>query len=288
MSENTIKTTKRKRHRHSGKDFHWLWLIINSFCALMTMFIALFFTYYLVQMLIARFFGVQSTLYFDDILFISDSDIWFPKLVLVSYTAPIFFSAFATVFFFYLHSLMRRTPYLLRLYCLWGYIIGLSLFFSSFIHGAFAYKSFKVILLWYNISNPAINYILAIFGILGLAVVGLFLGVAFLKLAPSQDLDMHKYPRKFLVGFALLPLIIGMGVIRFFLMKKLENSIPLLIVPIGILVMLVFMIIRREPIEERITIVRNLPTGRFSIWAIAFCVLALIVARYLTVKGINL
>lgn len=279
-----------KKH-HSKKEHHWLWLIINSFCAFLTMFIILFFSYYLVQMLIARFFGIQSTLHFDDILFVSAPDVWFPKLVLVSYTAPIFFAAFATAFFYYLHSVLKRSTYLFRLYCLWGYIIGLSLFFCSFIHGAFAYKGFKVILMWYKVSakaNDQLNYVLAVIGIVGLCIAGLFLGVSFLKLSPSQDLEMHKMPRRFLIGVALLPPMMSMLTLWLFLMRNWVNSIPLLIVPIGVLLMMLFMIIRREPIEERVTIVRNLATGKLSVVATVVCVFFIVLARYLTLKGINL
>ncbi len=273
--------------QHHKKDYHWYWLIINSLCAFLTMFIGLFFTYYLVQMTVARVFEIQSTLYFDNILFISHAELWFPKLIVLSYTAPVFFSFFSAIFFYYLLTLLKRTPYLLRLYCLWGHIISAALFFCSFIHGAFAYKSFAIILLWYKMPNQ-LNYVLAIFGVIGLCIMGLFLGIWFLKLAPSQDLDVHKYPRKFLLQFALIPSIAGYLVIILFLIKKWQDSIPLLVVPAGIFIMLIFTIIRREPIEERITIVKHLPTGKFSLFAILICILFVTLAKYLTINGINL
>lgn len=273
--------------RHHKKEYHWFWLIANSLFAFLTMFIGLFFTYYLVQMTVARVFDIQSTLYFDNVLFISQADKWFPKLIMVSYTAPVFFSFFSALFFYYVLTLLKRTPYLLRLYCLWGCIISVALLFCSFIHGAFAYKSFAVILLWYKIPNQ-FNYLLAIFGVIGLCIVGLFLGLWFLKLTPSQDLNVHKYPRKFLLQFALIPVVLGAAIIILFLVKKWQDSIPLLVVPAGVFVMLIFTIARTEPLEERITIVKNLPTGRFSFVSLLVCILFVILAKYLTINGINL
>lgn len=272
---------------HHKKESHWFWLIANSLFAFLTMFIGLFFTYYLVQMTVARVFDIQSTLYFDNVLFISQADKWFPKLIMVSYIAPVLFSFFSAIFFYYILTLLKRTPYLLRLYCLWGYIISVALFFCSFIHGVFAYKSFAVILMWYKIPNQ-FNYLLAIFGVIGLGVVGLFLGLWFLKLTPSQDLNVHKHPRKFLLQFALLPTVLGAAIIVLFLVKKWQDSIPLLVVPSGIFVMLIFTIARTEPLEERITIVKNLPTGRFSLLALLICILFITLAKYLTINGINL
>ncbi len=275
-----------QKHHHK-KDYHWFWLIVNSLCAFLIVFIGLFFIHYLVQMMIAQFFGIQSTLYFDDIVFISPAELWFPKLVVVSYTAPIFFSVFAAAFFYYLLSVLRRKPFLLRLYCLWAYVVSVALFFCSFVHGIFAYKSFAVILLWYKMPTQ-LNYVLAVFGIVGLCIAGLFLGIWFLKLAPSQDLEVHKNPRKFLFLFMLLPFLLGTAVVWSFLMKNWENSIPLLVVPSGIFIMLIFTIIRREPIEERITLVKSLPTGKFSIATTLICILFVILAKYLTIDGINL
>jgi hypothetical protein len=275
-----------QKHHHK-KDYNWLWLIINSLCAFLILFIGLFFLHYLVQMVVASVFGIQSTLYFDDIIFVSPVESWFPKLVLVSYTAPIFFSIFFAVFFYYLLSVLRRKPYLFRLYCLWGYVVSVALFFCNFVHGIFAYKSFAVILLWYKMPTQ-LNYVLAVLGIIGLCVVGLFLGIWFLKLAPSQTLEVHKKPRKFLFLFMLLPFLMGVAIIWSFLIKSWQNSIPLLVVPSGILIMLIFTIIRIEPIEERITLVKSLPTGKFSIFTMLVCILFLVLAKYLTIDGINL
>ena len=276
-----------KRHRKT--EYHWIWLITNSLCAFLTMFISLFFLYYLVQMLVARIFGIQSSLHLDDIIFISADGVWFPKLILVAYTAPVFFAVFATALFYYIHYLLKRTSYLLRLYCLWGYIISLALFLCSFIHGYFAYKGFAVIFLWYNMSKRW-NDLLALIGVVGLCLGGLFLGVSFLKLAPSQDLEMHKRPRWFLIRFVLAPLLLGITIIWFLLIRNWQNhnSIPLFVVPLGILLMMVFMIIRREPIEEKVTIVKNLPTGQFSLFAVLICFFVLLAAKYLVVKGLNL
>lgn len=277
---------QHKRHHHK-KEYSWHWLIINSLCTFLTMFIGLFFIYYLAQLGVARFFGIQSTLYFDSYIFISPSEHWFPKLILVSFSMPILISLFFAIFFYYLLFSLKRTPYLLRLYCLWGHIISVALFFCSFIYGAFTYTGFAVVLLWYKIPTQ-FNYVLAIFGIVGLSVVGLFLGMWFLKLAPSQYLDVHKKPRQFLVRFALLPYLMGSLIIFFFLMKNWQDSTPLLIVSAGLLLMLLFAIIRREPIEERITVVRHLTTGKFSLFAIIICVLFISLAKYLTINGINL
>jgi MFS family permease len=272
------------KKRHHKTEYFWIWLIVNSLCAFLTMFIALFFSYYVVQMFIARFFGIQSVLRFDDIQFVSAAEEWFPKLILVAYTSPIFFSIFASAFFYYLHFLMKRTPYLLRLYCLWGYVISLALFICSFIHGYFVYKGFAVVFMWYNVSKRW-NDLLALLGVVGLCVGGLFLGISFLKLAPSQDLEMNKKPRHFLTFFVLVPLILGTAILWLFLMRNWQNSVPLLVVPSGIFLMMLFMIIRREPIEEKITIVKNLPTGQFSWVATAVCILVIIATRYLVIKG---
>lgn len=280
-------TQQQQKKNHHKKEYHWYWLIINSLCAFLTMFITLFFIYYLAQMSVAKVFGIQSTLYFDNVIFMSPAEHWFPKLVLVSYTFPIFLSLFLTVFFYYSLILLKRTPYLLRLYCLWGYIISGALFFCGFIQGAFAYKSLAVIFLWHQMPDK-LNYLLAVFGVVGLCVFGLFLGIWFLKLSPSQDLDVHKKPREFLAQFALLPCIIGSLPIIFFLAKKWQDSTPLLVVPASLVIILIFTIIRREPIEERITIVKNMATGKFSLAALIICILFITLAKYLTVNGINL
>lgn len=282
----THKHHHHQRHHHK-KEYNWYWLIINSLCVFLTMFIGLFFAYYLTQLGIARFFGIQSALYFDSYTFISPSEHWFPKLILVSFTIPMLTSLFSALFFYYLLVSLKRTPYLLRLYCLWGHIISAALFFCSFIYGAFTYTGFAVVLLWYKIPTQ-FNYVLAIFGVVGLSVVGLFLGIWFLKLAPSQYLDVHKKPRQFLVRFALFPCLIGNAIIILFLMKSWQDSIPLLIVSAGLPLMLLFTILRTEPIEERITVVRHLATGKFSLVAIIICILFITLAKYLTINSINL
>lgn len=272
---------------HIPKSTKSLYLIINSFCAYLTMSIVLIYGYYFFQMAVAKFFHLQSTLYFDRIVFISRDEMWSPKIVLVSYSAPVVFSFFASIFFFYVYVLLRRQPYLVRLYCLWGHIISIGLFFSSFIHGAFAYKGFAVIFKWFNIAEKW-NYLLAVIGIIGLCVMGLYIGLWFLKMAPSKEFDVHKKPRKFLFQVALLPFLIAAIITSSVLIIKLQDSIPLVVIQLGIGLMLSFTILRAEPLPQRVILVKDSATGKFSLPAILIGFFSLIVAIYLTYKGISL
>jgi len=264
-----------------------LYLIINSFCAYLTMSISLIYGYYFFQMAVAKFFHIQSILYFDRIVFISLNTMWSPKIVLISYSAPVVFSFFASIFFFYAYVALRRQPYLIRLYCLWGHIISIGLFFSSFIHGAFAYKGFAVIFKWFNIAEQW-NYVLAVIGIIGLCVMGLYIGLWFLKMAPSKEFDVHKKPRKFLFQVAMLPFLTSTVIVSSILIIKLQESIPLIVIQLGIGLMLSFTILRAEPLPQRVVLVKDSATGKFSLSAILVGVFSLIIAIYLTYEGISL
>lgn len=275
------------KQSHIAKKTQSLYVIINSLCAYLTMSIALIYGYYFFQMAVAKLFYIQSILYFDRIIFISRDAMWSPKIVLVSYSAPVVFSFFASIFFFYLYVLLRRQPYLVRIYCLWGHIISIGLFFSSFIHGAFAYKSFAVIFKWFNIAEKW-NYLLAVIGIIGLCIMGLYIGLWFLKMAPSKEFDVHKKPRKFLFQVAMLPFLIAAIITSSVLIIKLQDSIPLVVIQLGIFLMLSFTILRAEPLPQRVILVKDSATGKFSLSAVLIGVFSLITAIYLTYKGISL
>jgi hypothetical protein len=249
--------------------------------------IALIYSYYFFQMAVAKFFHLQSTLYFDRIVFISRNEMWSPKIVLVSYSAPVVFSFFASIFFFYVYVLLRRQPYLVRLYALWGHIISIGLFFSSFIHGAFAYKGFAVIFKWFKVAEKW-NYLLAVIGIIGLCIMGLYIGLWFLKMAPSKEFDVHRKPRRFLFQVAMLPFLIAAIITSSVLIIKLQDSIPLVVIQLGIGLMLSFTILRAEPLPQRVVLVKDSATGKFSLPAILIGVFSLIAAIYLTYKGISL
>ncbi|SFF48181.1 hypothetical protein [Thermoflexibacter ruber] len=275
------------KQSHIAKKTQSLYVIINSLCAYLTMSIVLIYGYYFFQMAVAKLFYIQSTLYFDRIIFISRDAMWSPKIVLVSYSAPVVFSFFASIFFFYMYVLLRRQLYLVRIYCLWGHIISIGLFFSSFIHGAFAYKGFAVIFKWFNIAEKW-NYLLAVIGIIGLCIMGLYIGLWFLKMAPSKEFDVHKKPRKFLFQVAMLPFLIAAIITSSVLIIKLQDSIPLVVIQLGIFLMLSFTILRAEPLPQRVVLVKNSATGKFSLPAVLIGVFSLIAAIYLTYKGISL
>ncbi|MCU0392760.1 MAG: hypothetical protein MUE81_16750 [Thermoflexibacter sp.] len=276
------------QHRHQNhQSTKNIYLIINSFCAYLTMAILLIYGYYFSQMIIANTFDIQSILYFDRIDFISPSEMWSQKLILVSYTMPIIYSFITSILFFYIYESLRRQPYLIRLYCLWGHIISVSLFFCSFVHGAFAYKSFAVIFRWFYVAEKW-NYFIAVFGIIGLCIMGLYMGNWFLKMAPSKEFDVHKKPRKFLLTIAALPFAVASLLISFVLIVKLENSIPLIIIQLGIALMLFFTILRAEPLHQRIVLVKDSATGKFSLLAVVSCLWIFALAIYLTYKGLSL
>jgi hypothetical protein len=179
----------------------------------LSLYILSYLTIYVAGQLITIFgafqFRYKTILYYYKIYYNIDSGDWFADAVKVLYSIPPLTGLFFGIIFLIIYHNVKQKAGLLKVFFLWGYIHGFTIFFSAVLWGTLLNKGFGYVItyLYYSDTGKMIFSILAIFF---LFVVGLMSARPFQVSANCYYAFLDRSNRRFfMVSQVLVPAFLG-------------------------------------------------------------------------------
>jgi|GEM_PF-262218 len=194
---------------------------LNSFA----LYVLSYLTIYLAGQLITIFgafqFKYKTILYYYKIYYNIDSGDWFADAVKVLYSIPPVTGLFFGILFLIIYHNVKQRAGLVKVFFLWGYIHGFTIFFSAVLWGTLLNKGFGYVItyLYYSDTGKMIFSIVAIFF---LFVVGLLSARPFQVSANCYYTFLDRSNRRFfMVSQVLIPAFFGTLLL---IMLKIPNN----------------------------------------------------------------
>jgi hypothetical protein len=188
--------------------FRNLTLVVNSLMIYMITYTLVYLFYWLTCMLVASWYGLDSTLYFYDLKFNDHSPLWSRFNILIVTGIPPFLSLFLGIYLFQVIFKIKRFVGLQKLFILWTAFHLFNHFFGALPSGIVTDEGFGYVAAWLYM-NTAIKFLFSLLSLFALGVIGYYSAKHILE--TSDSLGRIKTERRtsfmfYQVGF---PWLIG-------------------------------------------------------------------------------
>lgn len=176
--------------------------------------------YQLAVMVTASFFGIDSVLYYYEVMFPVGSNalIWTPeKIIIITLSGPFLALVAWTLLRLILHLKIRYGPHF-RLFLVWMYLVSMMLFFGAFVGGAITLEGFGYVIDWLFLS-------ISLRLIFSLIFIALIIAISWnvIRLLPestrSHSWKSNRY--KFVLSKLIIPWFLGGGLM---ILLKITNQ----------------------------------------------------------------
>ena len=193
--------------RHSP-TYRNMTIILNSTVIYISTYIIVYLLYWLVVMLTASLYGLDSSLFFYDLKFNDHSPLWTRfNILLVTGSGPFFCLALGLLFHRKIMK-MRRYVGLKKLFILWITFHALNHFFGAFASGVITDEGFGYVAAWLYM-NTAVKFLFSLVSLFLLGLIGFYSAEYILETSDSLTRIKPENRLPFILIQALFPAIIG-------------------------------------------------------------------------------
>ena len=204
-----------------NKKNFWV-IVINSMVFFLLAYLFIYFIAQLATVVTSSMFDIDTIIYYYRVYYDIDKTQWDFDSVKGVFSAGPIAALFFAIIFLIIYSKVRETDGLLKLFFLWGYLIGFTFFFGSFFLGTVFNRGFGYVLTWSYVMDTGRMFFL-ILSFIVLIIIGYMSTKSFLFSANSYFNSLNETKRKFFVHSQLtVPYFLGIAII--FLIKIPNNS----------------------------------------------------------------
>ncbi|MCS7004397.1 MAG: hypothetical protein NZM38_03625 [Cytophagales bacterium] len=273
-----IRKAKNEAMRKERMRFYPYVMIFNSFAIYVSINIILLYLHELIGAFFAYQQKIPVKLFYHYFTFEKSINILPRNAIILIFGFPPFLFFLGGLVLLYAHLILERNRIPFRLVFIWAIIIIFNIFFANLVYSFFMYKGLAIATEWFYISR-FIFIPLMIIGFIFSIILGKFLSVPFMKMAPSVKLNVHKKPRGFIFRIAVIPFLLGASfIILSYPKRDLADFLIQFCIGLSVLSAWIF----AKPHKE-MKLVKHIQTNEFS-WIITlifiFCVLFMYIAIY--------
>ena len=206
--EEALKEKKTRLFSQRNPIFRNLTITVNSVIVFIITYILVYLFYWLTCMLVASWYGLDSTLYFYDLKFNDHSNLWSRFNILLVTGIPPFFCLFLGIFLYRVAFKKRRFVGLQKLFILWSAFHLFNHFFGAFPSGIITDEGFGYVAAWMYM-NTAFKFMFSLVSLFFLAVIGYYSAQYILETSDSVNRIKQENRLAFILLQIALPWLIG-------------------------------------------------------------------------------
>jgi hypothetical protein len=206
--EEVLKEKKTPLFSQRSHLFRNLTITVNSILVFLATYVLVYLFYWLTCMLVASWYGLDSTLYFYDLKFNDHSNLWSRFNVLLVTGIPPFFCLFLGIFLYRVVFKKRRFVGLQKLFILWTAFHLFNHFFGAFPSGIITDEGFGYVAAWMYM-NTAFKFMFSLISLFALGVIGYFSAQYILETSDSLNRIKPENRLAFILLQIALPWLIG-------------------------------------------------------------------------------
>lgn len=211
ISEEGEEVTKEKKiplFSQRSHIFRNLTITVNSVFIFLITYVLVYLFYWLTCMLVASWYGLDSTLYFYDLKFNDHSTLWSRFNILLVTGIPPFFCLFLGLFLYRVLFKKKRFVGLQKLFILWSAFHLFNHFFGAFPSGIITDEGFGYVAAWMYM-NTAFKFMFSLISLFALGVIGYFSATYILETSDSLNRIKPENRLAFILSQMALPWLIG-------------------------------------------------------------------------------
>lgn len=211
QEEEILKEKQALLHSRQNLLFRNLIITLNSVIVFLVTYVLVYLFYWLTSMLVASWYGLDSTLYFYDLKFNDHSNLWNRFNVLMVTGIPPFFSLFLGIFLYRVLFKKRRFVGLQKLFILWSAFHLFNHFFGAFPSGIVTNEGFGYVAAWMYM-NTAFKFMFSLISLFVLSVIGYYSAEYILETSDSLNRIKTKNRLAFILMQIAIPWLIGTAI----------------------------------------------------------------------------
>jgi hypothetical protein len=188
-----------------------LTITLNSVVVFLTTYVLVYLFYWLTSMLVASWYGLDSTLYFYDLKFNDHSNLWTRFNILMVTGIPPFFCLFLGIFLYRFLFKKRRFVGLQKLFILWSSFHLFNHFFGAFPSGVVTNEGFGYVAAWMYM-NTAFKFMFSLISLFLLSLIGYYSAEYILETSDSLHRIKPENRKAFMLMQIALPWLIGTAI----------------------------------------------------------------------------
>jgi hypothetical protein len=210
ISERGEEPSKKKIPVFSQKSslYRNLTITVNSTFVFILTYVLAYLIYWITCVLVASWYGLDSTLYFYDLKFNDHSQLWTRFNILLVTGIPPFFSLFLGFLLLRYIFKIKRLVALQKLFVLWLSFHLFNHFFGAFPSGIITDEGFGYVAAWMYM-NTAFKFLFSIISLFILGVIGYFSAQKVLETSDSMNRIKPENRVSFILGQLALPWLVG-------------------------------------------------------------------------------
>jgi hypothetical protein len=206
--EDVLKEKKTRLFSQRSHLFRNLTIVINSVFIFLITYVLVYLFYWLTSVLVASWYGLDSTLYFYDLKFNNHSNLWNRFNVLLVTGIPPFFCLFLGLFLYRVLFKMKRFVGLQKLFILWCAFHLFNHFLGAFPSGVVTDEGFGYVAAWMYM-NTAFKFMFSLISLFALGLVGYYSAQSILETSDSINRIKAENRLAFILLQIALPWLIG-------------------------------------------------------------------------------
>lgn len=183
-------------------------ILVNSTMIFIISYILVYLFYWLTCMLVASFYGIDSTLYYYDLKFNDHSQLWNRLNILMVTGIPPFFCLILGIFLIQVVFKLKRFVGTQKLFILWTAFHLINHFFGAFPSGIVTDEGFGYVAAWLYM-NTAIKFLFSLLSIFVLGLIGYNSAKYILETSDSMHRIKGDNRLSFMLFQSAIPWLIG-------------------------------------------------------------------------------
>jgi len=200
--------------------FRNMTILVNSTLIYMSTYVIAYLFYWLSCMLVASWYGLDSTLYFYDLKFNDHSQLWSRFNILMVTGIPPFLSLFAGLYLLQVLFKKERFVSLQKLFILWLSFHLLNHFFGAFPSGVVTDEGFGYVAAWMYM-NTAFKFMFSLVSLFVMGLLGYYSAEKVLETSDSMSRIKPENRVSFILSQMAIPWLIG--TVAIILLRTPEN-----------------------------------------------------------------
>jgi hypothetical protein len=183
-------------------------ITVNSLMIFLATYVLAYLFYWLTSMLVASWYGLDSTLYYYDLKFNDHSNMWNRFNILLVTGIPPFMCLSLGLFLWRVVFKKSRFAGLQKLFILWSAFHLINHFFGAFPSGVVTAEGFGYVAAWLYM-NTAFKFMFSIISLFILGLIGFYAAEQILETSDSMSRIKPEYRVSFILTQMALPWLIG-------------------------------------------------------------------------------
>lgn len=265
--------------------FRNLTITLNSTMIFITTYILTYLFYWLTCMLVASFYGLDSTLFFYDLQFNDHSPLWNRLNILVVTGVPPFLCLGLALFLIQVVFKVNRFAGLQKLFILWSAYHLFNHFFGAFPSGIVTDEGFGYVAAWLYL-NTAFKFMFSLISLFILGIIGYFTTKHVLETSDSLNRIRGDHRLSFILYQMALPWFIG-TVVMLILRAPKNFDYPYETLMFFSMAFLVFPAFFNEKVKPELNLLKSKRKRRINFGYITLTLLLLLFLRLVLDIGLH-